>query len=210
MFGFLKGITKRFLGDNNDKEIKRLQKTVDKINALEAGLQDHTDDKLAGMTDTFRERLQAGETLEDILPEAFAVCREASRRVLGMRHFDVQLMGGMCLHEGKIAEMKTGEGKTLVATLPVYLNALSGKGVHMVTVNDYLARRDSEWMGRLYQFLGLSVGLILHDMDFPERKHSYNCDVTFGTNNEITWSCTKSKWFNARCITPLSTRLTQS
>lgn len=185
MFGFLKGLTKRFLGDNNDKEIKRLQKTVDKINALEAGLQNYTDDKLAGMTDTFRERLQAGETLEDILPEAFAVCREASRRVLGMRHFDVQLMGGMCLHEGKIAEMKTGEGKTLVATLPVYLNALSGKGVHMVTVNDYLARRDSEWMGRLYNYLGLSVGLILHDMDFPERKHSYNCDVTFGTNNEF-------------------------
>ena len=119
------------------------------------------------------------------MPEAFAVCREASRRVLGMRHFDVQLMGGICLHEGKIAEMKTGEGKTLVATLPVYLNALEGKGVHMVTVNDYLARRDSEWMGQLYNFLGLSVGLILHDMDFPERKHAYGCDVTFGTNNEF-------------------------
>ena len=181
MFGFLK----RFLGDNNDKEIKRLQKMVDKINALEAGLQNYTDDKLASSTDRFRERLQAGETLENILPEAFAVCREASRRVLGMRHFDVQLMGGMCLHEGKIAEMKTGEGKTLVATLPVYLNALEGKGVHMVTVNDYLARRDSEWMGQLYNFLGLSVGLILHDMDFPERKHAYSCDVTFGTNNEF-------------------------
>ena len=185
MFGFLKGITKRFLGDNNDKEIKRLQQTVDKINALESGLQNYTDDKLSGSTEKFRERLQAGETLEDILPEAFAVCREASRRVLGMRHFDVQLMGGMCLHEGKIAEMKTGEGKTLVATLPVYLNALEGKGVHMVTVNDYLARRDSEWMGQLYNFLGLSVGLILHDMDFPERKHAYSCDVTFGTNNEF-------------------------
>ena len=181
LFGFLK----RFLGDNNDKEIKRLQKTVDKINALESGLQNLTDDKLTASTDNFRERLQAGETLTDILPEAFAVCREASRRVLGMRHFDVQLMGGMCLHEGKIAEMKTGEGKTLVATLPVYLNALEGKGVHMVTVNDYLARRDSEWMGRLYQFLGLTVGLILHDMDFPERKFAYSCDVTFGTNNEF-------------------------
>ena len=185
MFGFLKGITKRFLGDNNDKEIKRLQQTVDKINALESGFQNYTDDKLSGSTEKFRERLQAGETLEDILPEAFAVCRDASRRVLGMRHFDVQLMGGMCLHEGKIAEMKTGEGKTLVATLPVYLNALEGKGVHMVTVNDYLARRDSEWMGQLYNFLGLSVGLILHDMDFPERKHAYSCDVTFGTNNEF-------------------------
>ena len=185
LFGFFKGITKRFLGDNNEKEIKRLQKTVDKINALESGFQNFTDDKLASSTDKFRERLAAGETLEDILPEAFAVCREASRRVLGMRHFDVQLMGGMCLHEGKIAEMKTGEGKTLVATLPVYLNALEGKGVHMVTVNDYLARRDSEWMGQLYNFLGLSVGLILHDMDFPERKHAYGCDVTFGTNNEF-------------------------
>ena len=181
MFGFLK----RFLGDNNDKEIKRLQKTVDKINALETKYQNFTDDKLTASTDNFRERLQAGETLDQILPEAFAVCREASRRVLGMRHFDVQLMGGMCLHEGKIAEMKTGEGKTLVATLPVYLNALEGKGVHMVTVNDYLARRDSEWMGQLYQFLGLSVGLILHDMDFPERKFAYSCDVTFGTNNEF-------------------------
>ncbi|MBQ6297246.1 MAG: preprotein translocase subunit SecA [Selenomonadaceae bacterium] len=185
MFGFLKGITKRFLGDNNDKEIKRLQQTVDKINSLESEYQNYTDDKLSNSTEKFRDRLQAGETLEDILPEAFAVCREASRRVLGMRHFDVQLMGGMCLHEGKIAEMKTGEGKTLVATLPVYLNALEGKGVHMVTVNDYLARRDSEWMGQLYNFLGLSVGLILHDMDFPERKHAYGCDVTFGTNNEF-------------------------
>lgn len=185
LFDFLKGISKIFLGDNNEKEIKRLQKTVDKINALESGLQNLTDDKLASSTDNFRERLQHGETLEDILPEAFAVCREASRRVLGMRHFDVQLMGGMCLHEGKIAEMKTGEGKTLVATLPVYLNALTGKGVHMVTVNDYLARRDSEWMGRLYTFLGLTVGLIMHDMDFPERKFAYGCDVTFGTNNEF-------------------------
>ena len=181
MFGFLK----RFLGDNNDKEIKRMQKTVDKINELEPSLQNCTDDKLAGYTQIFRERLSNGETLDDILPEAFAVTREASRRVLGMRHFDVQLIGGMCLHEGKIAEMKTGEGKTLVATLPVYLNALEGKGVHMVTVNDYLARRDSEWMGQIYQFLGLSVGLVLHDMDFPERKYSYNCDVTFGTNNEF-------------------------
>ncbi len=181
MFEFLK----RFLGDNNDKEIKRLQKTVDKINALEPQMQNYSDLKLVASTENFRERLKNGETLDDILPEAFAVCREASRRVLGMRHFDVQLMGGMCLHEGKIAEMKTGEGKTLVATLPVYLNALEGKGVHMVTVNDYLAKRDSEWMGQLYKFLDLSVGLIVHDMDFPERKYSYSCDVTFGTNNEF-------------------------
>ncbi len=181
MFGFIK----KFLGDNNDKEIKRLQKTVDKINELEPTMQNVTDAKLAFYTEKFRERLANGETLDDILPEAFAVTREASRRVLGMRHFDVQLMGGMCLHEGKIAEMKTGEGKTLVATLAVYLNALEGKGVHMVTVNDYLARRDSEWMGQLYHFLGLSVGLILHDLDFPERKLAYGCDVTFGTNNEF-------------------------
>ena len=181
MFGFLK----RFFGDSNEKEIKRMQKVVDKINALEPTMQNYTDVKIATYTETFKDRLKNGETLEDILPEAFAVTREASRRVLGMRHFDVQLIGGMCLHEGKIAEMKTGEGKTLVATLPVYLNALEGKGVHMVTVNDYLAKRDSEWMGRLYEFLGLSVGLILHDMDFPERKFAYSCDVTFGTNNEF-------------------------
>lgn len=181
MFGFLK----RFLGDNNEKEIKRMQKTVDKINALEPTIKNYSDLKLVASTENFRERLKNGETLDDILPEAFAVCREASRRVLGMRHFDVQLIGGMCLHEGKIAEMKTGEGKTLVATLPVYLNALEGKGVHMVTVNDYLAKRDSEWMGQLYKFLDLSVGLIIHDMDFPERKFSYGCDVTFGTNNEF-------------------------
>ncbi|MBQ3897908.1 MAG: preprotein translocase subunit SecA, partial [Clostridia bacterium] len=180
MWGFLK----RFLGDNNEKEIKRYKGVVDKINSLEAGLTDLSDASLAGYTQKFKDRLEAGETLDDILPEAFAVCREASRRVLGMRHFDVQLIGGMCLHEGRIAEMKTGEGKTLVATLPVYLNALTGKGVHMVTVNDYLAKRDSEWMGHLYKFLGLTVGLIEHDMDFPERKYAYGCDVTFGTNNE--------------------------
>ncbi|HCB93733.1 MAG TPA: preprotein translocase subunit SecA, partial [Selenomonas sp.] len=181
MFGFIK----RFLGDNNDKEIARLSKVVETINALEPDMQSLTDDKLTGKTELFKERLANGETLDDLLPEAFAVAREASRRILGMRHFDVQLMGGMCLHEGKIAEMRTGEGKTLVATLPVYLNALTGKGVHMVTVNDYLARRDSEWMGRLYKFLGLSVGLVVHDMDFPERKYAYGCDVTFGTNNEF-------------------------
>src|SRR5574344_953920 len=143
-----------------------------------------TDDKLTGLTNKFKERLANGETLDDILPEAFAVVREGSRRVLGMRHFDVQLIGGRCLHEGKIAEMRTGEGKTLVATLPTYLNALTGKGVHIVTVNDYLARRDSIEMGRLYNFLGLTVGLIRHDMDFPERKFAYGCDITFGTNNE--------------------------
>ena len=179
------GFIKRFLGDNNDKEIARYREIVDKINALEPQMKSLTDDKLTGYTAKFRERLANGETLDDLLPEAFAVVREASTRVLGMRHFDVQLIGGMCLHEGKIAEMTTGEGKTLVATLPVYLTALTGKGVHMVTVNDYLAKRDSEEMGRLYRFLGLTVGLIVHDMDFPQRKMAYACDVTFGTNNEF-------------------------
>ena len=179
------GFIKRFLGDNNDKEIARYRQVVDKINALEPQMQGLTDDKLVGYTAKFKERLANGETLDDLLPEAFAVVREGSRRVLGMRHFDVQLIGGMCLHEGKIAEMRTGEGKTLVATLPVYLNALTGHGVHMITVNDYLAKRDSEEMGRLYRFLGLSVGLVVHDMDFPERKYAYSCDVTFGTNNEF-------------------------
>ena len=179
------GFIKRFLGDNNDKEIKRMRGIVDIINGHEKALESLSDDALAGHTGKFKERLANGESLDDMLPEAFAVVREASRRVLGMRHFDVQMIGGICLHEGKIAEMRTGEGKTLVATLPVYLNALEGKGVHMVTVNDYLARRDSEWMGRVYRFLGLSVGLIAHDMDFPERKLAYASDVTFGTNNEF-------------------------
>ena len=179
------GILKRFLGDNNDKEVKRLRAKVDEINGFEEGLQNLSDSSLARYTDKFRDRLAEGETLEDILPEAFSVVREASRRILGMRHFDVQMMGGICLHEGKIAEMRTGEGKTLVATLPTYLNALTGKGVHIVTVNDYLAKRDSIEMGRLYNFLGLSVGLVRHDMDFPERKYAYSCDITFGTNNEF-------------------------
>ena len=158
---------------------------MDEINGFEEGLKNLSDSSLARCTDKFRDRLAEGETLDDILPEAFAVVREASRRILGMRHFDVQMMGGICLHEGKIAEMRTGEGKTLVATLPTYLNALTGKGVHIVTVNDYLAKRDSIEMGRLYNFLGLSVGLVRHDMDFPERKYAYSCDITFGTNNEF-------------------------
>ena len=179
------GILKRFLGDNNDKEVKRLRAKVDEINGFEEGLKNLSDSSLARCTDKFRDRLAEGETLDDILPEAFAVVREASRRILGMRHFDVQMMGGICLHGGKIAEMRTGEGKTLVATLPTYLNALTGKGVHIVTVNDYLAKRDSIEMGRLYNFLGLSVGLVRHDMDFPERKYAYSCDITFGTNNEF-------------------------
>ena len=184
MFG-ISSILKRFLGDNNDKEIARYTAIVEQINALEPAMMNLTDDKLTSYTRKFREQLAEGVTMEEILPEAFAVVREGSRRVLGMRHFDVQLIGGICLHEGRIAEMRTGEGKTLVATTAVYLNALAGQGVHMVTVNDYLARRDSEWMGKLYRYLGLSVGLIAHNMDFPERKAAYAADVTFGTNNEF-------------------------
>ncbi|MGI6574687.1 MAG: preprotein translocase subunit SecA [bacterium] len=178
------GLLKRFF-DDNEKEIKRLQKTVEQINALEARMKLARDDELKAKTFAFKERLAKGDTLEDILPEAFAVVREASRRVLSMRHFDVQLMGGIVLHQGRIAEMKTGEGKTLVATLPAYLNALTGRGVHIVTVNDYLARRDSEWMGQIYKFLGLSVGLIVHGLDHRERQAAYAADITYGTNNEF-------------------------
>ena len=155
---------------------------VARIGDLESGLKAKSDAELQAMTPELRRRLDKGETLDEILPEAFAVCREAGRRVLGMRHFDVQLMGGMVLHRGGIAEMKTGEGKTLVATLPVYLNALAGKGVHVITVNDYLARRDSEWMGRIYKFLGLSVGIVVHGLTDRERQRSYRSDIAYGTN----------------------------
>ena len=181
----LEGILKKIFGDPNEKEIKNIRVIVDKINSLEKDMESLSSANLAAKTSEFKVRLQKGETLDDILPEAFAVVREASRRVTGMRHFDVQLIGGVVLHRGKIAEMRTGEGKTLVATAPVYLNALTGKGVHVVTVNDYLARRDSEDMGRIYKFLGLSVGLIVHDMDFPGRKAAYAADITYGTNNEF-------------------------
>lgn len=181
MFNFIK----KLLGDDDAGKVKALRKQVDKINALEASLTGLSDASLSAKTQEFKDRLANGETLEDILPEAFAVVREASRRVLGMRHFDVQLIGGMVLYQGKIAEMRTGEGKTLVATLPTYLNALTGKGVHVITVNDYLAKRDSEWMGKLYNFLGLSVGLIAHGLDFMERKRAYAADITYGTNNEF-------------------------
>lgn len=181
----LEGILKKIFGDPNEKEIKNIRVIVDKINSLEKDMEALSSANLAAKTAEFKVRLQKGETLDDILPEAFAVVREASKRVTGMRHFDVQLIGGVVLHRGKISEMRTGEGKTLVATLPVYLNALTGKGVHVVTVNDYLARRDSQDMGRIYKFLGLSVGLIVHDMDFPARKAAYAADVTYGTNNEF-------------------------
>ena len=181
----LEGILKKIFGDPNEKELKQIRTIVDKINSLEKSMESLSSANLAAKTMEFKVRLQKGETLDDILPEAFAVVREASKRVTGMRHFDVQMIGGVVLHRGKIAEMRTGEGKTLVATLPTYLNALTGKGVHVVTVNDYLARRDSEDMGRIYKALGLSVGLVVHDMDFVSRRAAYAADITYGTNNEF-------------------------
>src|SRR6266516_3647750 len=175
----------KVIGTKNERELKRLEARIEAINALEPEMQQLPDSEFPLRTEKFKKRLAEGETLDELLVEAFALCREAGRRTLAMRHFDVQLIGGMVLHEGKIAEMKTGEGKTLVATLPVYLNALSRRGVHVVTVNDYLAKRDSEWMGKLYRFLGLSVGVIVHDLDDQERKNAYASDVTYGTNNEF-------------------------
>jgi len=174
----------KIFGSYSEKEVKRVMPIVEKINGLEENISKLSDEELRNKTNEFKQRLEKGETLDDILPESFAVVREASKRVLGMRHFDVQLIGGIILHQGRISEMRTGEGKTLVATLPVYLNALTGKGVHVVTVNDYLAKRDSEWMGKLYKFLGLSVGLVIAGMDSNQKKQAYNSDITYGTNNE--------------------------
>ncbi len=181
----LGGLARKLFGTSNDRFVKSLQGSVDQINSLESNIQALTDEQLQAQTQAFRDRLAQGADLDDLLPEAFATVREAARRVLGQRHFDVQLMGGMVLHQGKISEMKTGEGKTLVATLAVYLNALERKGVHVVTVNDYLASRDSEWMGRVYKFLGLTVDCIVHGLDDDQRRAAYACDVTYGTNNEF-------------------------
>ena len=167
------------------REIEKLRKRAQEINSLESSISTLTDSQLREKTQEFKKRLAEGQTLDDILNEAFAVCREASQRVLNMRHFDVQLMGGIVLHQGRIAEMKTGEGKTLVATLPVYLNALEGKGVHVITVNDYLAKRDMEQMSKLYGFLGLSTGVIVHGLKDEERRQAYRADITYGTNNEF-------------------------
>src|ERR1700735_3014156 len=178
-------IARAIFGSANDRSLKGYQRRVPAINALEDGMKALSDEALAAKTPEFRARLADGATLEELLPEAFAVVREASRRTLGQRHFDVQLVGGMVLHDGKISEMKTGEGKTLVATLPVYLNALASKGVHVVTVNDYLARRDAEWMGQIYQFLGMSVGVIVHGQDEETKRAQYAADITYGTNNEF-------------------------
>lgn len=180
-----KSMIEKIIGSYSDRELKRINPIVDQIEALEPEIKALSDEALKAKTSEFKKRLEDGETLNDLMPEAFAVVREASQRVLGMRHFRVQLIGGVVLHQGRISEMKTGEGKTLVATLPVYLNALTGKGVHVVTVNDYLARRDSEWMGKVYNFLGLSVGLIVHGLDNAERRKAYGSDITYGTNNEF-------------------------
>ena len=181
----LDNLLAKIFGTENDRFLKRILPTVDLVNSFEPEVKNLSDSELKGKTVFFRERLAKGESLDDLLPEAFAVVRESGLRTLNMRHFDVQLIGGIVLHRGILAEMKTGEGKTLVATLAAYLNALEGKGVHVVTVNDYLARRDSEWMGRIYRFLGMSVGVIQHDMRDPERQEAYGCDITYGTNNEF-------------------------
>src|SRR6267378_4482260 len=178
-------ILTKVIGTQNEREIKRLRPRVAEISALEPQIQTLTDEQLRARTGEFRQRLAQGATLDDLLPEVFAVVREAGKRTLNMRHFDVQLIGGAVLHKGKIAEMKTGEGKTLVATLPAYLNALEVKGVHVVTLNDYLARRDSEWMGRIYRFLGMSVGVIQHELTDQQRQVAYGSDITYGTNNEF-------------------------
>src|SRR5436309_4890485 len=195
-------IVKRIVGSKNDREIKKIQPVVEQINALEPRISSLTDQELQAKTAEFRQRLDNGEPLEEVLPEGFAVVREVGKRVLNMRHFDVQLIGGYVLDQGRISEMKTGEGKTLVATLPAYLNALGGKGVHVVTVNDYLARRDSEWMGRLYKFLGLSVGVIQHGLDDQQRRDSYGSDITYGTNNEFGFDYLRDnmKFDLAHCV----------
>ncbi|MDO8721134.1 MAG: preprotein translocase subunit SecA, partial [Syntrophales bacterium] len=178
-------ILKKLVGSKNDRELKRFSAVLCEINDLEPSMAAASDEELKAKTPYFKEKLANGMELDDILPEAFAVVREAARRTLLMRPFDVQIIGGLVLHEGKIAEMKTGEGKTLAATMPLYLNALAGKGVHLVTVNDYLAKRDAEWMGPIYNFLGMSVGIVVHGMDDDERRAAYNADITYGTNNEF-------------------------
>ena len=179
------GLARKIFGSSNDRLVKSFRPQVEQINALEEEISKLSDAELRAKTDEFRKQLAEGATLDSLLVPAFAVVREASRRALGLRPFDVQLIGGMVLHSGSIAEMRTGEGKTLVATLPVYLNALEGKGVHVVTVNDYLATRDSAWMGRIYSFLGLTTGVIVHGLTDEQRKAAYDCDVTYATNNEL-------------------------
>ncbi|MBO4963130.1 MAG: preprotein translocase subunit SecA, partial [Clostridia bacterium] len=179
------GLIRYILGYDSRRSLKKLNAMADKIIAMEDKYLNLTDDELKSYTQQFKDRYNKGEKLDSILPEAFAVVREASSRVLGMRHYKVQLMGGICVHQGRVAELRTGEGKTLMATLPAYLNAIAGKGVHVVTVNDYLAKRDAEWMGKLYRFLGLTVGVNIHDLTDEQKRDAYNCDITYGTNNEF-------------------------
>ena len=199
------GLITKIFGTYSERELKRILPIVSKIEALEDEYRALSDADLQAKTAEFKSRLAQGETLDDILPEAFATCREACDRVLGMRPYRVQLIGGIVLHQGRIAEMKTGEGKTLVATLPAYLNALTGEGVHIVTVNDYLAKRDSEWMGKVHRFLGLKVGLIIHGLSRAERQASYLADITYGTNNEMGFAWPSTAWPNTS--TPTFLRL---
>src|SRR3954452_2492469 len=207
----------KLLRAGEQKQVRRFSSIADHIETLEEDYVDLTDAELRALTDTFRDRLAGGETLDDLLPEAFAVVREAARRTLGQFHYKVQLMGGVALHLGNVAEMKTGEGKTLVSTLPAYLNALSGKGVHVVTTNDYLASRDADWMGRVHRFLGLTVGKILNDLPPEKRRAAYACDITYGTNNEFgfaylrdTMACRSTTSSSAGTTSPSSTRSTPS
>ena len=179
------GILKKIFKSYSDREVKRIEPLVKKINELEKEMEELSDSELSKKTEYFKEQLANGKTLDDILPEAFAVVREASKRAIGLRHYDVQLIGGIILHQGRIAEMKTGEGKTLVETLPAYLNALTGKGVHIVTVNEYLAKRDSEWMGKIFKFLGMTVGLNLNQMTSNQKRKQYQTDIMYTTNNEL-------------------------
>jgi len=209
--------TLRRIVDPNEREIARHRRRVEQINALEPEFERLTNEQLAQKTEEFKRRLADGETVDDILDEAFAAAREAARRTIGQRHFDVQIVGAIVLHQGKIAEMKTGEGKTLTATMPLYLHALTGRGVHLVTTNDYLVKWQSEWMGEIFRLLGLTCGYIQHDMDAPERKEMYACDITYVENSElasttcaITWPCTPTISCCAICTMPSSMRLTAS
>ena len=211
------GLIQKIFGTYSQRELKSIYPIADKIEALEDEYRQLTDEQLQAKTPEFKQRLQQGETLDDILPEAFAAVREAADRVLGLRPYRVQLIGGIVLHQGRIAEMKTGEGKTLVATLPAYLNALSGNGVHIVTVNDYLAKRDSEWMGKVHRFMGLTVGLIIHDLTKEERQAAYAADITYGTNNEMgfdtcgtTWPSIRTSRSSGATASPSWTRWTPS
>lgn len=210
-------ILEKVLRAGEGRMVRRLKAIAAAVNSIEDDYVNLTDDELGGMTEQFKERLADGETLDDLLPEAFAVCREAAARVLGQRPYDVQVMGGAALHFGNIAEMKTGEGKTLTSVMPVYLNALSGEGVHVITVNDYLAQRDAAWMGQVHEFLGLTVGVVLPNRPATEHRAAYECDITYGTNNEfgfdylrdnMAWS--RTSWSSAATTSPWSTRSTRS